>query len=48
MKHNLNAKAIVGLSGEVVNVQANVDSLVAEMETAFAQADLFLKTLPSE
>jgi len=48
MKHNLNAKAIAGLSSEVVSVQANVDSLVAEMESAIVQADLFLKALPSE
>jgi len=37
MKHNLNARAIAGLSGEVVSVQTNVDNLVREMESAIAR-----------
>jgi len=48
MKHNLNAKAIAGLSGEVVSVQANVDKLVKEMEIAIAQADKFIAALQAE
>lgn len=48
MKHNLNAKAIAGLSGEVVSVQANVDKLVKEMEIAIAQADKFIAALKAE
>lgn len=48
MKHNLNAKAIAGLSAEVVKVQANVDKLVKEMESAIAQADSFIKSLQEE
>lgn len=48
MKHNLNARAIAGLSGEVVSVQTNVDSLVREMESAIAEADAFIKSLQSE
>lgn len=48
MKHNLNARAIAGLSSEVVRVQANVDRLVKDMETAIAEADSFIKTLQSE
>jgi len=48
MKHNLNAKAIAGLSGEVVNVQTNVDKLVKEMESAIAQADKFIAALQAE
>jgi hypothetical protein len=48
MKHNLNARAIAGLSSEVVKVQANVDKLVKEMETAITQADSFIKALQAE
>ena len=48
MKHNLNAKAIAGLSAEVVSVQANVDKLVKEMEIATAQADSFISALETE
>ncbi|HLZ19427.1 MAG TPA: DUF2959 domain-containing protein [Smithellaceae bacterium] len=48
MKHNLNAKAIAGLTSEVAGVQTNVDKLVKEMEIAIAQADAFIKTLQTE
>lgn len=45
MKHNLNARAIAGLSNEVISVQTNVDQLVREMESAIAQADAFIAAL---
>ena len=45
MKHNLNARAIAGLSSEVVSVQTNVDKLVRDMERAIAQADVFIASL---
>lgn len=45
MKHNLNARAITGLSGEVVTVQENVDQLVRDMESAIAEADSFIAAL---
>jgi len=48
MKHNLNAKAIAGLSEEVVTVQMNVDRLVIDMEAAIAQADSFIASLHEE
>lgn len=48
MKHNLNAKAIAGLSGEVSSVQTNVDRLVREMESAIAEADSFIAALQAE
>ncbi len=48
LKHNLNARAITGLSGEVVTVQANVDRLLEEMGAAIAQADSFISALKSE
>lgn len=48
MKHNLNAKAIAGLSSELISVQANVDSLVRNMDIAIAQADKFIAALQEE
>lgn len=48
MKHNLNAKAIAGLSDELVRVETNVDTLVREMESAITQADNFIAALQAE
>jgi len=48
MKHNLNARAIAGLSDEVVSVQTNVDRLVRDMESAIAEADSFIASLKAE
>lgn len=48
MKHNLNARAIAGLSSELVSVQANVDSLVRNLDIAIAQADKFIAALQEE
>lgn len=48
MKHNLNARAIAGLSGELAGVQANVERLVRDMENAIAQADTFIASLRTE
>ncbi len=45
MKHNLNAKALAGLSDELARVETNVDQLVKEMESATAQADAFIAAL---
>jgi len=47
IKHNLNAKAIAGLSEEVVTVQTTVDELVSDIESAIAQADAFIDSLQS-
>ena len=48
MKHNLNARAIAGLSDELVNVQTNVDTLVRDIESAIIQADTFIASLQAE
>jgi hypothetical protein len=48
MKHNLNARAIAGLSNELITVQANVDRLVRDMESAIAEADAFISALKAE
>jgi hypothetical protein len=45
MKHNLNARAISGLGSELGAIQANVDTLVHDMESAIAEADAFIETL---
>jgi len=48
MKHNLNARAISGLSSEVVSVQTQVDQLVRDTEDAVAQADSFIASMQAE
>ena len=48
MKHNLNARAIAGLSNELIRVQTNVDRLVRDMESAIAEADAFIASLKAE
>lgn len=48
IKHNLNAKAIAGLSDELVGVQTNVDVLVRDIESAIAEADSFIASLQTE
>ncbi len=45
MKHNLNAKAIAGLSSELSSVQTNVNKLVRDMDAAISQADKFIASL---
>ena len=48
MKHNLNARAVAGLSKELISVQTNVDKLVHDIESAIAQADAFIASLQTE
>jgi t-SNARE complex subunit (syntaxin) len=48
MKHNLNARAIAGLSNELISVQTNVDRLVRDMESAITEADAFISSLKAE
>lgn len=45
LKHNLNAKAIDALEGELASIQSNVGTLIREMEKSIAEADAFIKTL---
>ncbi|MDD3310546.1 DUF2959 domain-containing protein [Pseudodesulfovibrio sp.] len=45
LKHNLNAKAIASLEGELTSIRSNVDRLIKEMESSIAEADSFIKTL---
>jgi hypothetical protein len=45
LKHNLNARAIAGIKGEVAKVDAQVNQLVAELNRSIAEADRFIKDL---
>ncbi len=46
LKHNLNARTIAGLKGEVGKVGLDVKSLIRDMRASIAEADAFIKTLP--
>jgi SMC interacting uncharacterized protein involved in chromosome segregation len=48
LKHNLNAKAVASLQGEVVTLENEVAELVREMEQAIAQADAFVQSMETE
>jgi len=45
LKHNLNARAVAGLKGEVARVDAQVNQLVAELNQAIAEANRFIADL---
>jgi chromosome segregation ATPase len=50
LKHQLNAKAVAGIRGELVTVEREVDALVEAMNRSIREASRFLGTLeqPSE
>lgn len=45
LKHNLNARAVAGLKGEVTRVDAQVNQLVTELNRAIAEANRFIADL---
>lgn len=45
MKHNLNARAVGALKGEVARVDAEVNRLVADINRAVAEASRFVRSL---
>lgn len=45
LKHNLNAKAIAALEGELSSIRSDVDVLIKEMDKSIGEADAFIKTL---
>ena len=45
LKHNLNAKAIAALKGQLDSVKSDVSALVVEMEKSINEADAFIKTM---
>jgi hypothetical protein len=48
LKHNLNAKAIASLQGELVSIEGSVTSLIKEMEASIKEADTFIATIAEE
>lgn len=45
MKHDLNARALADLQGEVVSIEAEVDDLVEDLQRSIAEADRFIGEL---
>lgn len=45
MKHDLNARALSDLEGEVISIEADVESLVRDLELSIAEADRFIDEL---
>ena len=48
LKHHLNAQAIGALDKELISVRTNVDSLVADLERAIAEADAFAQQMDTD
>ncbi len=46
LKHNLNAQAVGALKGEVVDIEKEVQQLIADMNASISQAESFIRTLP--
>lgn len=47
LKHNLNARAVDALHGEILNIQTDVDVLIREMDVAISEADTFISQMES-
>ena len=48
LKHNLNARALAAVKGELVKVDAQVDQLVKDMNRSIAEADKFIQSMEEE
>ncbi|GKS57813.1 DNA repair ATPase [Nitrospira sp.] len=48
LKHNLNARALSSLKGELVKVDAQVNQLVKDMNRSIAEADKFIQGLDND
>jgi len=48
LKHNLNARALAAIKGELVKVDAQVDQLVKDMNRSIAEADKFIQSMDKE
>ena len=48
LKHNLNARAVASLQGELVKIETDVSRLIRDMEAAMQEADRFIQTLKAE
>lgn len=45
LKHNLNAQAVSSLRGEVADIEADVSTLIEDMNRSIKEADAFVKTM---
>jgi DNA-binding ferritin-like protein len=45
LKHNLNAQAVSSLKREVADIEADVSSLIADMNRSIKEADAFVKAM---
>ena len=45
LKHNLNARAIDGLKGELTSIETNVSKLIEDMEKSIAESEEFIAQL---
>lgn len=45
LKHNLNARAISSLQGEIVTMEADISALIRDMEASIRQADEFIDAM---
>jgi DUF2959 family protein len=48
LKHNLNARALTAIKGELVKVDAQVDQLVKDMNRSIAEADKFIQAMEQD
>jgi hypothetical protein len=48
LKHNLKARALAAIKGELMKVDSQVDQLVREMNRSIAEADKFIQTMEEE
>jgi len=48
LKHNLNAKAVASIQGEVASVQTDIGHLIKEMEISINEANKFITALSDE
>ena len=48
LKHNLNARAIASLKAERAKIQADITTLVADMNRSIAEADRFIKDMSAD
>jgi hypothetical protein len=48
LKHNLNARAIASLKGELKTIDANVSTLLANMQRSIDESDRFIAKLKQQ
>ncbi len=48
LKHNLNARAVAGLSGTARELERDIAKLVAEMERSITEADAFIRNMQGQ